>query len=79
MVRLFVGPQGVHPQTRLTAFCRRMPTPAPINCTRVAMSMRHACWDHARRKGYDLHASTPSSDTQTLLAMIGERYGIEAD
>ncbi|MEX3606015.1 MAG: transposase domain-containing protein [Burkholderia sp.] len=27
----------------------------------------------------DIHASTPSSDTQTLLTMIGERYGIEAD
>ncbi|MEX3606411.1 MAG: transposase, partial [Burkholderia sp.] len=38
-----------------------------------------ACWDHAWRKDYDIHASTPSSDTQTLLAMIGERYGIEAD
>ncbi|MEX3605629.1 MAG: hypothetical protein VB142_02980 [Burkholderia sp.] len=26
-----------------------------------------------------LYASMPSSDSQTLLAMIGERYGIEAD
>lgn len=38
-----------------------------------------ACWDHARRKYYEIHASTPTDETQKLLEMIGEFYGIETD
>ncbi|MEX3605970.1 MAG: transposase [Burkholderia sp.] len=79
LVRLLVGPQ------------RRLPSNSARGILQAdaytgfgqlyASSDVHeaACWDHARRKDYDIDASTPSSDTQTLLEMIGERYGIEAD
>ncbi|MFP3693175.1 IS66 family transposase, partial [Burkholderia sp. SIMBA_048] len=38
-----------------------------------------ACWDHARRRYFEIHASTPTDSTQELLEMIGELYSIEAD
>lgn len=38
-----------------------------------------ACWAHARRKFYDLHASGKSIMAEQALATIGQLYGIEAD
>lgn len=38
-----------------------------------------ACWDHARRYIYEVHARTPTEATQRVLTLIGELYGIEAD
>jgi hypothetical protein len=37
------------------------------------------CWDHTRRRYFEIHASTPTDSTLELLEMIGELYSIEAD
>jgi len=38
-----------------------------------------ACWAHARRKIYEVHAATASPVAQTLLERIGELFTIEAN
>jgi len=38
-----------------------------------------ACWAHARRKFYDLHASGKSTIAEQALSYIGQLYEIEAD
>ena len=38
-----------------------------------------ACWAHARRKIYEVHAATKSPAAQELLERIGELFAIEAD
>ena len=38
-----------------------------------------ACWAHARRKLYDVHAATKSPAAYELLERIGELFAIEAD
>jgi transposase len=38
-----------------------------------------ACWAHARRKFYDLHASGKSTLAEQALTYIGQLYEIEAD
>jgi len=38
-----------------------------------------ACWAHARRKFYDLHASGKSTIAEQALAYIGQLYEIEAE
>ena len=38
-----------------------------------------ACWAHARRKLYEVHAATKSLAAQELLERIGELFAIEAD
>jgi transposase len=38
-----------------------------------------ACWAHARRKIYEVHAATASPAAQALLAQIGELFAIEAE
>lgn len=38
-----------------------------------------ACWAHARRKFYDLHAARPSTITTEALRRIAELYVIEAE
>ncbi|WP_156438087.1 IS66 family transposase, partial [Burkholderia sp. BDU5] len=38
-----------------------------------------ACWDHARRYIYDVHARTPTEATREVLELIGGLYAIEAD
>ena len=38
-----------------------------------------ACWAHARRKLYEVHAATKSPAAQELLERIGELFAIEAD
>ena len=38
-----------------------------------------ACWAHARRKFYDIHATNASPIAAEALNRIGELYGIEAD
>ena len=37
-----------------------------------------ACWAHARRKVYDLHAKKATPTTTEILRRIGELYAIEA-
>lgn len=38
-----------------------------------------ACWAHARRKFYELHAVRPNAVTEQALARIGELYDIERE
>jgi transposase len=74
--------KGVHPQTRLAAFRGILQADAYAGFDQLYASgeiHEAACWDHARRYIYDVHARTPTSDTQQLLEMIGELYSIEAD
>jgi transposase len=74
--------KGVHPQTRLAAFHGIVQADAYSGFDQLYASgeiHEAACWDHARRYIYDVHARTPTADTQQLLGMIGELYSIEAD
>jgi transposase/uncharacterized small protein (DUF1192 family) len=74
--------KGVHPQTRLAAFHGIVQADAYSGFDQLYASgeiHEAACWDHARRYIYDVHARTPTADTQQLLEMIGELYSIEAD
>jgi transposase len=60
------------------AFCKPMPMPASTPFTMAELSNEAACWAHARRKFYDLHAERPSALTTEALRRIGELYAIEA-
>jgi len=73
--------KGVHPQTRLATFHGILQADAYAGFDKLyASGQVHeaACWDHARRYIHDVHARTPTPDTQQLLEMIGELYSIEA-
>lgn len=74
--------KGVHPQTRLAGFEGILQADGydGFNELYATGKVRHAaCWDHARRRYFEIHASTPTDSTQELLEMIGELYSIEAD
>ncbi|AMM18567.1 transposase (plasmid) [Burkholderia sp. PAMC 28687] len=74
--------KGAHPQTHLAGFKGILQADAfgGFNPLFEDGTVREAaCWDHARRKLYEVHASTPSATTLRALNMIGELYGIEAD
>jgi transposase len=51
--------------------------PHPI--TGEVKLMEVACWAHARRKIYEVHAATASPAAQLLLNQIAEIFAIEAD
>ena len=51
--------------------------PDPV--TGEAQLTEVACWAHARRKIYEVHAATGSPAAQLLLSRIGELFAIEAD
>jgi transposase len=73
--------KGIHPQTRLAEFKGILQADAYAGFDKLYASddvHEAACWDHARRYIYDVHVRTPTPDTQKLLEMIGELYGIEA-
>jgi hypothetical protein len=73
--------QGIHPQTHLAGFegILQADAFAGFNELFADGTVREAaCWDHARRKLYDVHVRTPSQTTKDVLDMIGELYGIEA-
>jgi transposase len=73
--------KGIHPQTHLAGFEGILQADAygGFNELYVNGKIREAaCWDHARRKLYEVHASTPSEATQHVLELIGELYSIEA-
>ncbi|MDN7592429.1 IS66 family transposase, partial [Burkholderia seminalis] len=74
--------KGIHPQTHLAGFEGILQADAYGGFDELYVSGKireAACWDHARRKYYEIHASTPTDETQKLLEMIGEFYGIETD
>jgi transposase len=74
--------KGIHPQTHLAGFEGILQADAYSGFNELYESGKvreAACWDHARRYIYDVHARTPSEATRQVLELIGELYGIEAD
>lgn len=74
--------KGIHPQTHLAGFEGILQADAYSGFNELYESGRvreAACWDHARRYIYDVHARTPTEATRQVLELIGALYGIEAD
>ena len=74
--------KGIHPQTHLIPFSGILQADAYAGFNAVYETGRiheAACWAHARRKFYDLHAARPSAVTADALRRIGELYAVEAD
>ncbi|MGO4382540.1 IS66 family transposase [Pseudoduganella sp. RAF53_2] len=72
--------KGEHPQAHLAGFSGVLQADAYAGFNAVYDSGRvaeAACWAHARRKFYDLHAARPSALTTEALRRIGELYAIE--
>lgn len=51
----------------------------PNQKTGASGLMEVACWAHARRKIYEVHAATASPAAHEILTRIGELFAIEAD
>lgn len=67
--------KGIHPQTHLAGFKGILQADAYGGFDELYVNGKireAACWDHARRKYYEVHASTPTDETKRLLEMIGE-------
>lgn len=74
--------KGIHPQTHLANFkgILQADAYAGFNALYVDGAIEEAaCWAHARRKFYDLHAARPSPLTTEALRRIAELYVIEAE
>lgn len=74
--------KGIHPQTHLANFKGILQADAYAGFNALFETgdvLEAACWAHARRKFYDLHAARPSAVTAEALRRIGELYVIEAD
>ncbi|KVZ32118.1 IS66 family transposase [Burkholderia ubonensis] len=74
--------KGIHPQTHLAGFEGILQADAYSGFNELYESGKireAACWDHARRYIYDVHARTPTEATREVLELIGGLYGIEAD
>jgi transposase len=72
--------KGEHPQAHLASFNGVLQADAYAGFNAVYETGRvveAACWAHARRKFYDLHAARPTALTTEALRRIGELYGIE--
>jgi len=72
--------KGEHPQAHLAGFSGVLQADAYAGFNAIYDSGRvveAACWAHARRKFYDLHAARPSPLTTEALRRIGELYAIE--
>ncbi|WP_395400532.1 IS66 family transposase [Pseudoduganella sp. UC29_106] len=72
--------KGEHPQGHLANFSGVLQADAYAGFNAVYERGRvaeAACWAHARRKFYDLHAARPSPLTTEALRRIGELYAIE--
>lgn len=72
--------KGEHPQAHLADFTGVLQADAYAGFNAIYDSGRvveAACWAHARRKFYDLHAARPSALTAEALRRIGELYAIE--
>jgi len=72
--------KGEHPQGHLANFSGVLQADAYAGFNAIYESGRvaeAACWAHARRKFYDLHAARPSPLTTEALRRIGELYAIE--
>ena len=74
--------KGIHPQTHLASFSGVLQADAyaGFNALYVDGTIQEAaCWAHARRKFYDLHAARSSAITTEALRRIAELYVIEAE
>jgi len=72
--------KGEHPQAHLANFNGVLQADAYAGFNAVYETGRvveAACWAHARRKFYDLHAARPTPLTTEALHRIGELYAIE--
>ena len=73
--------QGLHPQTHLAGFAGVLQADAYGGYDKIYTDgsvIEAACWAHARRKVYDLHAKKATPTTAEILRRIGELYVIEA-
>lgn len=73
--------KGIHPRTHLARFQGVLQADAYGGFNELSESGRvreTACWDHARRYIYDVHACTPPEATRRVLKWIGELHGIKA-
>ncbi|WP_255419214.1 IS66 family transposase [Glaciimonas sp. PCH181] len=73
--------KGIHPQTHLAKFAGVLQADAYAGFNAIYATGRvqeAACWAHARRKFFDLHAARASPITTEALRRIGALYEIEA-
>jgi transposase len=73
--------KGIHPQTHLANYQGVLQADAYAGFNALyedGTIQEAACWAHARRKFYDLHAARSSALTTEALHRIGELYAIEA-
>jgi len=74
--------KGIHPQSHLAQFKGVLQADAYAGFNALYENgdiHEAACWAHARRKFYDLHAARPSPLTTEALRRIAELYRIEAE
>ena len=72
--------KGEHPQAHLANFNGVLQADAYAGFNAVyetGLVVEAACWAHARRKFYDLHAARPTALSTEALRRIGELYAIE--
>jgi len=72
--------KGIHPQAHLKDYAGVLQADAYAGYNPIYESGRvleAACWAHARRKFYDIHAAQPTPITTCVLAQIGDLYKIE--
>jgi transposase len=74
--------KGEHPQTHLKGFKGVLHADGYAGFNAIfekANAIEAACWAHARRKFFDVHAANGSPIAHEALYRIGALYGIEAD
>jgi transposase len=74
--------KGIHPQTHLAKFEGVLQADAYVGFNALfedGTIREAACWPHARRKFYDLHAARPTALTTEVLHRIAELYVIEEE
>lgn len=72
--------KGEHPQAHLANFSGILQADAYAGFNAIyegGQVLEAACWAHAHRKFYDLHAARPSALTTEALRRVGELYAIE--
>lgn len=74
--------KGIHPQTHLQHFSGTLQADAFAGYNAIYATGRvteAACWAHARRKFYEIHADQSTPFTREVLDRIAELYRIEAE
>lgn len=73
--------KGIHPQSHLKDYTGVLQADAYAGYNPIYESghvLEAACWAHARRKFYDIHAVQPTPITTYVLAQIADLYKIES-